>query len=83
MDLGVDPLVLMSQMVTLIMDIIAGTKWLKPNMVTYSLMATKLEVLLQTGGYLLLSSYVYDTCQGIAKQHKSLKPKLGGAVDET
>ncbi|KAJ0734186.1 hypothetical protein HanPI659440_Chr11g0416971 [Helianthus annuus] len=58
MDLGVDPLVLMSQMVTLIMDIIAGTKWLKPNM------ATKLEVLLQTGGYLLLSSYVYDTCQG-------------------
>ncbi|KAJ0823433.1 hypothetical protein HanPSC8_Chr16g0743651 [Helianthus annuus] len=45
--------------------------------------ATKLEVLLQTGGYLLLSSYVYDTCQGIAKQHKSLKPKLGGAVDET
>uniref|UniRef100_A0A251TEP4 Uncharacterized protein n=1 Tax=Helianthus annuus TaxID=4232 RepID=A0A251TEP4_HELAN len=28
--------------------------------------ATKLEVLLQTGGYLLLSSYVYDTCQADA-----------------
>ncbi|MFS7946901.1 hypothetical protein Hanom_Chr06g00541801 [Helianthus anomalus] len=26
--------------------------------------ATKLEVLLQAGGYLLLSSYVYDPCQG-------------------
>ncbi|KAJ0566313.1 hypothetical protein HanIR_Chr06g0272351 [Helianthus annuus] len=43
MDLGVDPLVLMSQMVTLIMDIIAGTKWLMPNM------ATELQVLLQAG----------------------------------